>query len=37
MRRLGDILELKDADRELAPRTIGGLAFDSRKTAPGAA
>jgi UDP-N-acetylmuramyl-tripeptide synthetase len=35
MRRLGDILELKDADRELASRAIAGLAFDSRKTAPG--
>jgi UDP-N-acetylmuramoyl-L-alanyl-D-glutamate--2,6-diaminopimelate ligase len=35
MRRLGDILELKDADRELASRAIAGLAFDSRKMAPG--
>jgi UDP-N-acetylmuramoyl-L-alanyl-D-glutamate--2,6-diaminopimelate ligase len=35
MRRLGDILELKDADRELASRAVAGLAFDSRKTAPG--
>ena len=35
MRRLGDILELKDADRELGGRAIAGLAFDSRKTAPG--
>ena len=35
MRRLGDILELKDADRGLASRAIAGLAFDSRKTAPG--
>ena len=35
MRRLGEILELKDADRELASRAIAGLAFDSRKTAPG--
>ena len=35
MRRLGDILELKDADRVLAERAIHGLAFDSRKTAPG--
>jgi UDP-N-acetylmuramoyl-L-alanyl-D-glutamate--2,6-diaminopimelate ligase len=35
MRRLGDILELKDADRALASRAIAGLAFDSRKTAPG--
>ncbi|MGH6797929.1 MAG: Mur ligase family protein, partial [Roseiarcus sp.] len=35
MRRLGDILELKDADRALASRAVGGLAFDSRKTAPG--
>jgi len=35
MRRLGDILELKDADGELASRAIAGLAFDSRKTAPG--
>src|SRR6201987_5430413 len=35
MRRLGDILELEDADRELASRAIAGLAFDSRKTAPG--
>src|SRR5277367_4487573 len=35
MRRLGDILELKDSDGELASRAIAGLAFDSRKTAPG--
>src|SRR5271168_976758 len=35
MRRLGDILELKDADGALASRAIAGLAFDSRKTAPG--
>ena len=35
MRRLGDILELKDADRALASRAIAGLAFDSRKTAEG--
>ena len=35
MRRLGEILELKDADRALASRAIAGLAFDSRKTAPG--
>ena len=35
MRRLGDILELKDADRALGDRAIAGLAFDSRKTAPG--
>jgi UDP-N-acetylmuramoyl-L-alanyl-D-glutamate--2,6-diaminopimelate ligase len=35
MRRLGDILELKDADRALASRAVAGLAFDSRKTAPG--
>ena len=35
MRRLGDILELKDADRALGSRAIAGLAFDSRKTAPG--
>jgi UDP-N-acetylmuramoyl-L-alanyl-D-glutamate--2,6-diaminopimelate ligase len=35
MRRLGDILELKDADRALASHAIAGLAFDSRKTAPG--
>ena len=35
MRLLGDILELKDADRALASRAIAGLAFDSRKTAPG--
>jgi UDP-N-acetylmuramyl-tripeptide synthetase len=35
MRRLGDILELRDADRALASRAIAGLAFDSRKTAPG--
>jgi UDP-N-acetylmuramyl-tripeptide synthetase len=35
MRRLGDILELKDADRELASRAVAGLAFDSRRTAPG--
>jgi UDP-N-acetylmuramoyl-L-alanyl-D-glutamate--2,6-diaminopimelate ligase len=35
MRRLGDILELKDADRALGERAIAGLAFDSRKTAPG--
>ena len=35
MRRLGDILELKDADCALASRVIAGLAFDSRKTAPG--
>ena len=35
MRRLGDILELIGADRALASRAIAGLAFDSRKTAPG--
>jgi UDP-N-acetylmuramoyl-L-alanyl-D-glutamate--2,6-diaminopimelate ligase len=35
MRLLGDILELKDADRALASRAIAGLAFDSRKTGPG--
>jgi UDP-N-acetylmuramoyl-L-alanyl-D-glutamate--2,6-diaminopimelate ligase len=35
MRRLGDILELKEADGALASRAIAGLAFDSRKTAPG--
>jgi UDP-N-acetylmuramoyl-L-alanyl-D-glutamate--2,6-diaminopimelate ligase len=35
MRRLGDILELKDADRALASCAIAGLAFDSRKTTPG--
>ena len=35
MRRLGDILELKEADRALASRAIAGLAFDSRKTEPG--
>src|SRR6202047_534708 len=35
MRRLGDILELKDAERALASRAIAGLAFDSRKMAPG--
>ena len=35
MRRLGDILELTDNDRALASRAIAGLAFDSRKTAPG--
>ena len=35
MRRLGDILELKDADRALGQRAIAGLAFDSRKTAEG--
>jgi UDP-N-acetylmuramyl-tripeptide synthetase len=35
MRRLGDILELKDADREFASRAVAGLAFDSRRTAPG--
>ncbi|HEY6518169.1 MAG TPA: UDP-N-acetylmuramoyl-L-alanyl-D-glutamate--2,6-diaminopimelate ligase [Roseiarcus sp.] len=35
MRRLGEILELKDADRALASRAIAGLTFDSRKTAPG--
>ena len=35
MKRLGDILELKDADRALASRAIAGLAFDSRKMAPG--
>ena len=35
MRRLGDILDLGDADRALASRAIAGLAFDSRKTAPG--
>jgi UDP-N-acetylmuramoyl-L-alanyl-D-glutamate--2,6-diaminopimelate ligase len=35
MRRLGDILELKDADGPLASRAVGGLAFDSRKTSPG--
>jgi UDP-N-acetylmuramoyl-L-alanyl-D-glutamate--2,6-diaminopimelate ligase len=35
MRRLGDILELKGANRALASRAIAGLAFDSRRTAPG--
>ena len=35
MKRLGDILELKDADSALASQAIAGLAFDSRKTAPG--
>jgi UDP-N-acetylmuramoyl-L-alanyl-D-glutamate--2,6-diaminopimelate ligase len=35
MRRLGDILELKDADRALASRTVGGLASDSRKVSSG--
>ena len=35
MRRLGDILDLKDADGGLASRAIAGLAFDSRKIAPG--
>ena len=35
MRRLGDILELKDADGALASRAIAGLAFDSRKIGPG--
>jgi UDP-N-acetylmuramyl-tripeptide synthetase len=35
MRRLGDILELTGADRALGDRAIAGLAFDSRKTAPG--
>src|SRR5580698_5229542 len=35
MRRLGDILELKDADCALASRVIAGLACDRRKTAPG--
>jgi len=35
MRRLGDILDLKDADRALGQRAIAGLAFDSRKTAHG--
>ena len=33
--RLGDILELEDADGALAWQAIAGLAFDSRKTAPG--
>jgi UDP-N-acetylmuramoyl-L-alanyl-D-glutamate--2,6-diaminopimelate ligase len=35
MRPLGEILELHGADRELAARPVAGLAFDSRKTAPG--
>ena len=35
MRRLGDILELRDADCALASRAIAGFALDSRKTAPG--
>src|SRR5580658_8528341 len=35
MRRLGDILELKDADGALASRAIAGLASDSRKTVAG--
>jgi UDP-N-acetylmuramoyl-L-alanyl-D-glutamate--2,6-diaminopimelate ligase len=35
MRRLGDILELKDDDCALASRVIAGLASDSRKTASG--
>jgi UDP-N-acetylmuramoyl-L-alanyl-D-glutamate--2,6-diaminopimelate ligase len=35
MRPLGEILELEGDDRELASRPVAGLAFDSRKTAPG--
>jgi UDP-N-acetylmuramoyl-L-alanyl-D-glutamate--2,6-diaminopimelate ligase len=35
MRRLGDILELRDVDSTLASRAIAGLTSDSRKTAPG--
>ena len=35
MKRLGDIVDLKDADGGLASRAIAGLAFDSRKVAPG--
>jgi UDP-N-acetylmuramyl-tripeptide synthetase len=35
MRRLGDILDLRGADCALAARAVSGLAFDSRKTAPG--
>ena len=35
MKRLGDILDLSGPDRALASRAIQGLAFDSRKTAPG--
>jgi len=35
MRPLGEILELEGEDRKLAARPVAGLAFDSRKTAPG--
>ena len=35
MRRLGDIIELKDADRAFASQTVAGLSFDSRMTGPG--
>jgi UDP-N-acetylmuramoyl-L-alanyl-D-glutamate--2,6-diaminopimelate ligase len=35
MRRLGDILELGDADATLAARPVAGLAFDSRKVGSG--
>jgi UDP-N-acetylmuramyl-tripeptide synthetase len=35
MRRLGDILELKDGDGALASRAVAGLTSDSRKTAAG--
>ena len=35
MMPLGQIIELEGADRAFATRPVGGLAFDSRKTAPG--
>jgi UDP-N-acetylmuramyl-tripeptide synthetase len=35
MRRLGDIIELKEADRAFASQTVAGLSFDSRMTGPG--
>jgi UDP-N-acetylmuramoyl-L-alanyl-D-glutamate--2,6-diaminopimelate ligase len=35
MRRLGDILDLENADLALASREVAGLASDSRKAGPG--
>jgi UDP-N-acetylmuramyl-tripeptide synthetase len=35
MIRLGDIVDLADADNGLASRAVGGIAFDSRQVRPG--
>ena len=35
MTRLGDIVDLEDADEALASRAIEGIASDSRKIQPG--